>query len=158
MNVAINRLMYQSRAAPLEKQLTFDELQNRPLGFQSAIPRDPIGEAMNSLEFKSMEGAMYEGAAYASKMLRSEQMNEVMVAEAAAQNGIPHNVVHEFVQQQDGQLPQAQQNTGSMWQRMFGQQAEQRLQDQQFERMQQQAGIDQAAAIHAAAEGRATAA
>ena len=67
MNVAIDRLMYQSRAAPLEKQLTFDELQNRPLGFQSAIPRDPIGEAMNSLEFKSMEGAMYEGAAYASK-------------------------------------------------------------------------------------------
>ena len=94
MNVAMDRLKYQSQAAPLEKQLTFDELQNRPLGFQSAIPRDPIGEAMNSLEFKSMEGAMYEGAAAASKMLRSEQMNEVLIAEAAAQNGIPHNVVH----------------------------------------------------------------
>ena len=66
MNVAMDRLKYQSQAVPLEKQLTFDELQNRPLGFQSAIPRDPIGEAMNSLEFKSMEGAMFENAAYAS--------------------------------------------------------------------------------------------
>ena len=129
MNTAIDRLRYQNQAAPLEKQLSFDELQNRPLGFQSAIPRNPIGEAMNSLEFKSMEGAMYEGAAYASKMLRSEQMNDVLIAEAAAQNGIPHDVVHEFVQQQDGGLPQAQQNTGSMWQRMFGQQAEQHLQN-----------------------------
>ena len=94
---------------------------------------------------------MYEGAAYASKMMRREQMNEVLIAEAAAQNGIPHDVVHEFVQQQDGALPQAQQNTGSLWQRMFGQQAEQNLQGQQFQRMQQQAGIDQAAAIHSAA-------
>ena len=67
MNVAIDRLMYQSRAAPLEKQLTFDELQNRPLGFQSAIPRDPTGEAMNSLEFKNAEGQMFEAAAYASQ-------------------------------------------------------------------------------------------
>ena len=85
---------------------------------------------MNSLEFKSMEGAMYEGAAYACKMLRSEQKHDVLIAEAAAQHGIPHSVVHKFVQQQDGALPAAQQNTGSMWQRMFGQQAEQRLQAQ----------------------------
>ena len=82
MNIALDRLRYQSKAEPLEKQITFDELQNRPLGFQSAIPRNPIGEAMNSLEFKSMEGAMYEGAAYASKMIRSEQMNDVLIAEA----------------------------------------------------------------------------
>ena len=94
---------------------------------------------------------MYEGAAYASKMIRSEQMNDVLIAEAAAQNGIPHNVVHEFVQQQDGRLPAAQRDTGSMWQRMFGNNAEERLQAQQFERMQQQAGIEQAASIHAAA-------
>ena len=50
MNVALDRLQYLSQAAPLEK-----ELQQRPLGFQTAIPRDPIGEAMNSLEIKSME-------------------------------------------------------------------------------------------------------
>ena len=100
MNIALDRMRYQSQAAPLEKQLTFDALQNRQLGFQSAIPRNPVGEAMNSMEFKSMEGAMYEGAAYASKMMRSEQMNEELVAEAAAQNGIPHDVVHEFVRQQ----------------------------------------------------------
>ena len=60
MNIALGRLQYLSQAAPLEKQLSFNELQNRPLGFQTAIPRDPIGESMNSLEFKSMEGAMYE--------------------------------------------------------------------------------------------------
>ncbi len=55
MNVALDRLPYLSQAAPLEKQLSFDELQHRPLCFQTAIPRNPIGEAMNSLEFKSME-------------------------------------------------------------------------------------------------------
>ena len=79
MNIALDRLQYLSQAAPLEKQLTFHELQNRPLGFQTAIPRDPIGEAMNGLLFKSMEGAMYENAAYAGQMMRSEQMKDVLV-------------------------------------------------------------------------------
>ena len=91
MNTALEKVRYLSQSAPLEKQITFNELQNMPLGFQTAMPRDPIHEQMNSMEFKSMEGAMYEGAAYASKMLRSEQMNDVVIAEAAAQNGIPHN-------------------------------------------------------------------
>ena len=84
MNIALDRLQYLSQAAPLEKQLTCRELQNRPLGFQTAMPREPIGEAMNSLEFKSMEGAMYENAAYAGQMMRSEQMKDVLPAEAAA--------------------------------------------------------------------------
>ena len=96
MNIALDRLQYLSQAAPLEKQLTFHELQNRPLGFQTAIPRDPIGEAMNSLEFKSMEGAMYENAAYAGQMMRSEQMKDVLVSEAAARHGLPHQVIQEF--------------------------------------------------------------
>ena len=73
MNQSLDRLQYLSRAAPLEKQLSFMEVQQRPLGFQTAIPRDPIGEAMNSLEFKSMEGAMYESAAYAGQQMRQEQ-------------------------------------------------------------------------------------
>ena len=92
MNIALDRLRYQSKADPLEKQLTFAELQNRPLGFQSAIPRNPIGEAMNSLEFKSMEGAMYEGAAYASKMLRSEQMRGSGQKAAKYRGSIPRTV------------------------------------------------------------------
>ncbi len=119
MNIALDRLRYQRQAAPLEKQLNFDDLQYRPLGLQYAIPRNPIGEAMNSMEFKSMEGAMHEGAAHASQMLRSEQMNDVLIAEAAAQNRIPHQVVHQFVQQQDGSRPAAAQNTGAAWQQMY---------------------------------------
>ena len=43
MNTSLDRLQYLSRAAPLEKQLSFMELQQRPLGFQTAIPREPIG-------------------------------------------------------------------------------------------------------------------
>ena len=31
MNIALDRLQYLSNAAPLEKQLTFRELQDRPL-------------------------------------------------------------------------------------------------------------------------------
>ena len=89
MNNALDRLQYLSRAAPLEKQLTFMELQNRPLGFQSAIPRNPIGEAMNSLEFKSMEGAMFEAANMASSQIRSQKQTEVMIDQAAAVNEIP---------------------------------------------------------------------
>ena len=93
MNVSLDRLQYLSQAAPLEKQLSFMELQQRPLGFQSAIPRNPIGESMNSLEFKSMEGAMYENAAYAGQMMRSEQMKDVLVSEAAARHGLPHQII-----------------------------------------------------------------
>ena len=102
MNIALDRLQYLSNAAPLEKQLTFRELQDRPLGFQTAMPRDPIGEAMNRLEFKSMEGAMYESAAYAGQQMRQEQLKDVMVSEAAARHGLPHDVIHELVRQQGG--------------------------------------------------------
>ena len=52
------------------------------------IRDSPIGEAMNSLEFKSTEGAMYENAAYAGNMMRSEQMRDVLVSEAAARHGL----------------------------------------------------------------------
>ena len=118
MNIALDRLQYLSQAAPLEKQLSFNELQNRPLGFQTAIPREPIGEAMNSLEFKSMEGAMYESAAYAGQMMRSEQMKDVLVSEAAARHGLPHQVIQEFVRQEGG-LPAELQNTGAQAQAFF---------------------------------------
>ena len=152
MNIAMDRLQYLSQAAPLEKQLTFRELQNRPLGFQTAMPREPIGEAMNSLEFKSMEGAMYESAAYAGQMMRSEQMKDVLVAEAAARHGLPHDVLQEFVRQEGG-LPLELQDTGARAQAFFAQEATREAQGQQLERMRQQQGIDQAAAIHAAAVG-----
>ena len=53
----LDALRYQSRADPLERQVTFDDLQARPLGFQTAMPRDPIAAQVDSLEFKSREGA-----------------------------------------------------------------------------------------------------
>ena len=88
MNQALNKLRYQSQSSPLEHRVTFDELQNAPLGFKTAIPRDPIGEQTASLEFKSMEGAMFENAAYATKMLRAEKFHEAAVSEAASAH--PH--------------------------------------------------------------------
>ena len=92
-NVAPEKLRYLSQSIPLEKPITFDDLQNRPTGFQTAIPRDPIAEQMNSMEFKNMEGMMYEAAAASSKQLRQEHMREAMVDEAAAIHGIPHQYI-----------------------------------------------------------------
>ena len=89
-NAALSKLRYLSQSAPLEKQITFNELQNMPLGFQTAMPRDPIHEQMNSMEFKNMEGLMYEGAANSTKQIRQEEMRDAMVDEAAAMHGIPH--------------------------------------------------------------------
>ena len=112
---------------------------------------------MISLEFKSMEGAMYESAASAGQMMRSEQMRGVLVAEAAARHGLPHDVIQEFVRQEGG-LPQELQGSGARAQAFFAQEATREAQGQQLERMRQQQGIDQAAAIHAAAVGTPTAA
>ena len=84
MNTALEKLRYLSQSGPLEKQITFNELQNMPLGFQTAMPRDPIHEQMNSMEFKNMEGMMYEAAANSTKQIRQEEMREAMVDEAAA--------------------------------------------------------------------------
>ena len=92
-NNSLSKLRYLSQSAPLEKQITFNDLQNMPLGFATAIPRDPIHEQMNSMEFKNMEGLMYEGAASSSKQVRQEEMREAMVDEAAAIHGMPRPYV-----------------------------------------------------------------
>ena len=89
MNTALEKLRYLSQSGPLEKQITFNELQNMPLGFKTAMPRDPIHEQMNSMQFKNMEGLMYEQAATSSKQIRQEEMRESMVDEAAAMHGMP---------------------------------------------------------------------
>ena len=93
MKTAVDKLRYLSQSAPLEKQITFNDLQNRPTGFQTAIPRDPVAVQMGSMEFKSMEGMMYEAAASSSKQIRQDQMREAMVDEAAAVHGMPHQYV-----------------------------------------------------------------
>ena len=49
------------------------------------MPRDPVAAQMDSLEFKNMEGMMYEAAAQGSKQVREESIREAMVDEAAAQ-------------------------------------------------------------------------
>ncbi len=69
---------------------------------------------MNSLEFKTMEGAMFEQAAFASKIVRPEQMNGVLAAAAAAAHGIPHEFAHEFIRQQDGDSPEEGRITGDL--------------------------------------------
>ena len=56
MNRHLDELRYQNRSTPLEKRLTFNDLQARNVGFQSPIPVDSTLEQMNSLAFKSMEG------------------------------------------------------------------------------------------------------
>ena len=67
LNRALENLRYQNRSAPLEHRVTFDELQNAPLGFKTAIPRAPLGEAVGSLPFKAMDGAMFEAANLSSE-------------------------------------------------------------------------------------------
>ena len=89
MNTTLENLRYQNRSAPLEHKITFNELQSRPVGFQTAIPIDTTLEKMNSLEFKSMEGAMFEAANSASAQIRAQKQTEVMVDQAAAINEIP---------------------------------------------------------------------
>ena len=88
MNTTLDNLRYQNRSAPLEHKITFNELQSRPVGFQTAIPIDTTLEKMNSLEFKSMEGAIFEAASMASGQIRAEKQTEVMVDQAAAMNEI----------------------------------------------------------------------
>ena len=82
MNTSLDRLRYIHKSDPLEHKLTFNELQARPVGFQTAIPMDTTLEKMNSLEFKSMEGAMFEAANMASGRIRAEKQTEVMVDQA----------------------------------------------------------------------------
>ena len=66
MNTSLDQLRYLNKSEPLEHKLTFNELQARPVGFQTAIPVDSTLEKMNSLGFKAMEGAMFEAANMAS--------------------------------------------------------------------------------------------
>ena len=77
MNRSLDDLRYLNRSAPLEHKLTFNELQARPTGFQTSIPVDTTLEQMNSLAFKSMEGAMFESASMASGQIRAEKQTEV---------------------------------------------------------------------------------
>ena len=107
-NVSQDNLRYLSQSAPLEKQITFNDLQNRPTGFQTAIPRNPIAEQMGSMEFKNMEGMMYEAAASSSKQVRQEQMREAMVDEAAAIHGVPHQYMQAVTYPTGQGLPQEQ--------------------------------------------------
>ncbi len=49
---SLEELRYLNQSTPLQHKLTFNKLQNRPVGVQTAIPRDTTLEAMNSLEFR----------------------------------------------------------------------------------------------------------
>ncbi len=73
MNRRLEELWYLNKSDPREHKITFNELQYRPVGIQTAIPRDTTLEQINNLDFKSMEGAMFEAASMASARIRAEK-------------------------------------------------------------------------------------
>ena len=105
MNTSLDQLRYLNRSEPLEHKLTFNELQSRPIGFQTAIPVDSTLEKMNSLGFKAMEGAMFEAANMASGQIRAQKQTEVMVDQAAALNEIPRTAAAAMAQPEGMTLP-----------------------------------------------------
>ena len=105
MNRALDEIQYRSRSAPLEKRLTFNDLQARNVGFQTPIPVDTTLEKMASLEFKNMEGQMFEAASFASGAIRNQKQTEVMVDQAAALNEIPRTAAAAMAQPEGRTLP-----------------------------------------------------
>ena len=93
----MDSLRYLSKADPLERRVTFDDLQTRPLSWQSAMPRDPVAEQVNSLAFRSMEGQMYENAKAAAQAVNVEKMKEVAASQVASANEIPHPLATQLV-------------------------------------------------------------
>ena len=93
----MDTLRYLSKADPLERRVTFDDLQARPLSWQSAMPRDPVAEQVNSLQFKSMEGQMFENAKAAAQTVNLEKMKEVAASHVATSQEIPYNLAEHLV-------------------------------------------------------------
>ena len=85
----LDALRYLHKADPLERRVTFDDLQTRPLGFQSAMPRDPIASMTNSFEFKVREGEMFEAAKSAATTMTAEKMREATAEHVASTEGLP---------------------------------------------------------------------
>ena len=74
----LDALRYIHKADPLERRVTFDDLQTRPLGFQSAMPRDPIASMTNSFEFKVREGEMFEANKAAASTMTAEKLPRII--------------------------------------------------------------------------------
>ena len=77
MRSSLDTLRYQSTADPLEPHVSFDQLQSRPTGFQTSMERSPMDEQMNSLQFRDMEGRMFDQARGASQQILQEQARDV---------------------------------------------------------------------------------
>ena len=152
-NISQDNLRYLSQSAPLEKQITFNDLQNRQTGFQTAIPRNPIAEQMGSMEFKNMEGMMYEAAASSSKQVRQESMREAMADEAAAIQGVPRQFLQAATYPTGQGLPQEQLNTAQAFHQAWAAQASGTMASQQAQTIQAQLDVQQAANMHAAQFG-----
>ena len=149
MNTALDQLRYLNKSEPLEHKLTFNELQNRPIGFQTAIPVDSTLEKMNSLQFKSMEGAMFEAASMASGQIRSEKQTEVMIDQAAALNEIPRTAAAAMAQPEGMTLPtEFQFGTAAPLHAADRQRAMQQVMEQQAAAQQAGLGAQMAADIH----------
>ena len=88
----LDALRYLHKADPLERRVTFDDLQTRPLGFQSAMPRDPIASMTNSFEFRVREGEMFEAAKSAATTMTAEKMREATAEHVASTEGLPREL------------------------------------------------------------------
>ena len=93
---------------------------------------------------------MYEAAASNSKQLRQEEMRDLMVEEAAAGHGVPHQYMQAATFPVGQGLPQAQMNTGQAFHQQWAAQAAGSVAQQQAQNMAAQFGVQQAAAMHAA--------
>ena len=149
MNTSLDQLRYLNKSEPLEHKLTFNELQARPVGFQTAIPVDSTLEKMNSLGFKSMEGAMFEAANMASGQIRAEKQTEVMIDQAAALNEIPRTAAAAMARPEGMTLPaEFQFGTAAPLHAADRQRAMQQLMDQQAAAQQAGLGAQTAADMH----------
>ena len=93
----LDALRYISKADPLERRVTFDDLQTRPLGFQSAMPRDPIASMTNSFEFKVREGEMFEANKAAVSTMTAEKLQEATAQHVASTEEVPLELASRLV-------------------------------------------------------------
>ena len=117
------------------------------------MPRDPVAAQMDSMEFKNMEGMMYEAAASSSKQVRQEEMREAMVDEAAAMHGVPHQFMQAATFPVGQGLPREQLGTAQAFHQAWAAHASGSMASQQAQVLNAQLGAQQAANMHAAQFG-----
>ncbi len=93
---------------------------------------------------------MHEAASSNSNQLRSEEMRDLMVDEAAAGDGVPQQFMQAFTFPQGQGLSQAQMGTAQAFHQQWAAQASGSMARQQAQTMATQLGAQHAAMMHAA--------